>query len=524
MRKIIPVLLLCALLLSGCGLTEQAAQVKEEYIDPAIRAAQTGESVGTASEALGPDVTLDRTSLTDFTPVGSVYTRLSVSEITALTPSGDYGTLVPFVEAYAYGEDGRAAAAQLGLATEDGAIVLDARQNYLARASYADDTGAQVWQKIYVLGRAVADETAENGVSQRYAVCGLDGAWTTDFLYSAVYPMAMGVLCVRDGEKNLAVCYDESGAVVFDTQSFSSLSGLESNSIDSLADCGSSLMLVRFSDGRKGFVDAAGAVLNRYAELPSRFDDALPFSDGLAAVSSDGAWGYLKPDGTFAVNRQYDSAGSFVNGIALVQKDGVYRVIDQTGTELKVLDGAQSAALDDTCLAVTAADGTVTRYTVPGLAEMSIYDIPAQPFDGGYWVKGQYGVRAMTDDGTELYFSGGSALTDAANGLYLIELTDGGYAAMDGDGRAVAVGGALTFVRDTVTGTAYICDPGDGDGARLYDGSGALVAEDVLLAADGTQVAFGGPADGLVPCADDYSAGWKSGGSWVFRLKLDAGD
>ena len=42
-KLIIPMALVIALLLTGCGLSEQIAAVREEYIDPAIERADSGD-------------------------------------------------------------------------------------------------------------------------------------------------------------------------------------------------------------------------------------------------------------------------------------------------------------------------------------------------------------------------------------------------------------------------------------------------------------------------------------------------
>lgn len=76
-----------------------------------------------------------------------------------------------------------------------------------------------------------------------------------------------------------------------------------------------------------GFIDKAGREV-----IPARFSDYanvqyfpdLPrFSEGLAAVSQNGRWGYIDCSGRFAIAPQFGSARPFSNGVAAV-REGTY--------------------------------------------------------------------------------------------------------------------------------------------------------------------------------------------------------
>lgn len=59
------------------------------------------------------------------------------------------------------------------------------------------------------------------------------------------------------------------------------------------------------------------------------FDDACPFFDGtMAAICIDGKWGFLKKDGTLALEPAFDGAASFGKGMAAVLEDGKWGYID----------------------------------------------------------------------------------------------------------------------------------------------------------------------------------------------------
>ncbi|MDO4785711.1 MAG: WG repeat-containing protein [Fretibacterium sp.] len=80
-----------------------------------------------------------------------------------------------------------------------------------------------------------------------------------------------------------------------------------------------------FVGGR--FIDASG----REAFDERTFQDAKPFSQGLAAVKSHGRWGYIDTAGKFVIPPSYEAAGPFSQGLAPVRKDGLWGYIDIGG-------------------------------------------------------------------------------------------------------------------------------------------------------------------------------------------------
>jgi WG containing repeat len=91
-----------------------------------------------------------------------------------------------------------------------------------------------------------------------------------------------------------------------------------------LTDCGSIDPGPEFSEGRAitgcvplGYIDASGKTV-----IAEAFDEARPFSGGLAAVKGTGGkWGYINRDGKFAVSPQFQEAGQFSEGLAAVAND-----------------------------------------------------------------------------------------------------------------------------------------------------------------------------------------------------------
>ncbi len=65
--------------------------------------------------------------------------------------------------------------------------------------------------------------------------------------------------------------------------------------------------------------------------IDSKFQDADIFSEGKAAVQYDNLYGYIKNDGEWFISPQYEAAEPFNNQLAKVQKDGNYGYINAKG-------------------------------------------------------------------------------------------------------------------------------------------------------------------------------------------------
>jgi len=109
--------------------------------------------------------------------------------------------------------------------------------------------------------------------------------------------------------------------------------------------------LARFrSESKFGFFDRKGRVI-----IEPRFDFALPFHDGLAAVCSGckeelegehrsvkgGVWGYIDRRGAVVFPPRCEEAGNFANGRARVKCNGEESFIDVKG---KVIEGGTPGA------------------------------------------------------------------------------------------------------------------------------------------------------------------------------------
>ncbi|HET6892084.1 MAG TPA: WG repeat-containing protein [Pyrinomonadaceae bacterium] len=70
-------------------------------------------------------------------------------------------------------------------------------------------------------------------------------------------------------------------------------------------------------DRRKGwgFIDKTGAFV-----IPPKFESALGFSEGLAAVLLDNKWGFINKNGILVIDHQFDWVAEFSEGVAVVQR------------------------------------------------------------------------------------------------------------------------------------------------------------------------------------------------------------
>ena len=75
-----------------------------------------------------------------------------------------------------------------------------------------------------------------------------------------------------------------------------------------------------------GFIDKSGKVV-----IEPQFDDAEPFSEGLAQVEKDGKYGFIDKSGKVVIEPQFDDANPFSEGFAWVEKDDKYFFIDKSG-------------------------------------------------------------------------------------------------------------------------------------------------------------------------------------------------
>lgn len=86
-------------------------------------------------------------------------------------------------------------------------------------------------------------------------------------------------------------------------------------------------------NGKWGFIDNTGKTV-----IALQYEDALPFSEGLATVKQNGKWGFIDKTGKTVLGFNYESARNFYNNLAPVQlksgffsKKAKWGFIDKTG-------------------------------------------------------------------------------------------------------------------------------------------------------------------------------------------------
>jgi len=90
---------------------------------------------------------------------------------------------------------------------------------------------------------------------------------------------------------------------------------------------GTPLLIVE--QDRFGFIDSTGATV-----IPTRFQNAGYFSEGIAPARLNGYFGYIDATGEFVIEPQYDYAMEFKDGHAKVVRDGNSFFIDHQGKKL----------------------------------------------------------------------------------------------------------------------------------------------------------------------------------------------
>ena len=84
------------------------------------------------------------------------------------------------------------------------------------------------------------------------------------------------------------------------------------------------LLYILISSTLLFFRSVSGEAEIQYAIKP-QFEDARPFSEGLASVKIEGRWGYIDKTGVYVINPQFDFISAvFSEGLAWVKIGGKY--------------------------------------------------------------------------------------------------------------------------------------------------------------------------------------------------------
>ena len=80
------------------------------------------------------------------------------------------------------------------------------------------------------------------------------------------------------------------------------------------------------ANGRYGFMD-----MHHSPAIEPRFDEAMNFSSGLAAVRLGRHWGYIDKAGNVVIGLEYDGAKEYSEGLACVNKYGLWGFVNAAG-------------------------------------------------------------------------------------------------------------------------------------------------------------------------------------------------
>ena len=99
--------------------------------------------------------------------------------------------------------------------------------------------------------------------------------------------------------------------------------------LHSQSDTGVDLLPKKAWFGRYGYVNRMGKYV-----LEPQYEEALPFSDFLAAVKKDGKWGFINGEGKFVIEPRFENAFLFSDGAAAVEENGKWGFVNRSGKYL----------------------------------------------------------------------------------------------------------------------------------------------------------------------------------------------
>lgn len=260
-------------------------------------------------------------------------------------------------------------------------------------------------------------------------------------------------------------------------------------------------------------VDAQGQPVS-----DARFEQARPFSNGVAAVAQEGRWGYVDKDGVWVIEPRFSSAGDFDDHDRASAGEGPDRgVIDRSGAWVLPPDLERIGAFSD---GVALAQRVVkVRYTRESAHRNERSVGLVRP--DGTWI-----VEPAPVEAPERWRTGYGPV----DGLVSVEVVGSGWGLVDPQGRTVlpptfqALGrpaeGLVPAQRDDRYGYidrsgAWVIPPRwlraepFSDGAALVEGGDG----DRLIGRDGAVLA--GPFPRMFPMSEGLAAA-RSDGRWGF--------
>lgn len=166
------------------------------------------------------------------------------------------------------------------------------------RWGYIDRTGQERIPCRYEMALGFSEGMAAVMKERRWGYIDTEGRIVLPFRYQMALPFSQGTALALDLEKEWQLI-DKKGEDIFGD-------GLLSQFYENRA-------LIADEKGKLGFIDRQGKIA-----VPCRYDDALPFQEGLAPVAIGGKWGFINTSGTVVIPLQFDMTLPFHEGLAPV--------------------------------------------------------------------------------------------------------------------------------------------------------------------------------------------------------------
>lgn len=549
MKRMICILLLLALLLTGCTASDSTGNTCRAEDDAAADNTLHGETPAeddlpvvetepdtepdtSGTTASGITVHTDYTYYTPHQSIQQVYTRLTEEFIPDLQPSDEYGMLYPYVGSLLYSVGGNGysyqAGEMYGFVDAAGRIVADATYTGVQMLSYYDyQTGASVRVPMLSFSRPGESTLVEgDGWSYinhqtLYGLSTLDGSFVLPCEYEYISALGCGVVVMENYLSDTFTLYDFEGNILLTEQDLALGSRREEYSYSSMQ-YNDGYFSIQLTDGR-WILGSDGSLLH------GPYYNINTYRGGLAAASPDGEhYGFVDYDGNWVIEPIYNAAYCAGDNRFLAFGNG---------SEIIVFDaqGAEQFRIRGDYCDITEYGYSTGFYRASG---KSYYDHDGELLwqnTGDWYDVGYLGsvVSRSTDDGIELrnIVTGASATvpgSEYAGQFYSYE----DYVPLDvpyiflygGDGLTRIVStedfslvhtlGEDAWIkgeRDPVTGQIYMVEAAD-NAYRLYD------LEFTLLGTFSTDISI---YNGLVRTTDDWSCSWQTlDGTILFRYPL----
>lgn len=363
-RRIPAILCVLALLITGCstkGGTSAPPSAPEQSkpaapdttlqgTDPETTATpDTGTQAGTQTQSVTPGgfrVYTDSSRYTPYQAPQALYTRPKNVDLSDFHPENAHGAVYPYTasllyssspEGYSYESGGN-----YGFVDSTGTIVTDGTyRSIVPLREYDFMYNALAYQlPLWVVKRiknakvAGEEDGYEHIEGDMYCgVVAMDGSFSIPCEYRSIQALEDRFVCSRDWESKEFSVFDLTGKLLLSSSQLNDGSRFDSYEIH----YSEGLYLVGYCSYSEG-TESRYYYLNEAGErVLGPYSDARPFSEGLAAVSTDGGntYGYIDKSGSWVIGANYIYAGSFDDGRTdATLPDGTVVLLDRSGSWL----------------------------------------------------------------------------------------------------------------------------------------------------------------------------------------------